>query len=142
MPGYAAYCGLYCGACCSRIVSEKEQGEASALPLHTEPGELPCAGCDADYMDDCEFVICNKRHGTQSCAFCEEFPCAMITKFKDDECEHHEVVLDNLNRIREIGFEGWLGEQKEYWKCPGCGARTQWYQRKCELCGAAITNYK
>lgn len=142
MPRHAAYCGLYCGACCSMIVHEKESGEPSALQMHTEEGELPCSGCDAEYQADCRIVICNQRHGTQSCAFCAEFPCAFIDEFLNDGCEHHEAVLDNLKRVREIGIAGWLKEQNEYWQCPSCGARTQWYQRKCGLCGAEIVNYK
>jgi len=123
------------------IVHEKQQGVPTALQMHTEEDEQPCTGCSADYQSNCEFVICNQRHGTESCAFCPEFPCQMITKFKDDEWEHHQVVLNNLNRIKEIGIEGWLAEQHEYWKCPSCGSRTQWYQKKCTLCGAEISNY-
>jgi hypothetical protein len=123
------------------IVHEKEEGEPSALPMHTDPEEQPCPGCDDEHQAACGFVVCNQSHGTQSCAFCPEFPCAMITKFKDDEWDHHQVVLDNLKRIKEIGVEGWLKEQENYWKCPDCGARTKWYQRKCKLCGGLITNY-
>lgn len=141
MPRHNAYCGLYCGACCSMITHEKSQGDASAMAMETDPKELPCTGCDATYQQNCEFIVCNKAHGTESCAFCPEFPCAMIVKFKDDEWEHHQVVLDNLNRIKEIGIEGWLKEQQEYWQCPKCGKRTQWYQKQCNHCGETIVNY-
>lgn len=139
--GYAAYCGLYCGACCSMITHEKQRGDNSALQCVTDDKELPCEGCRAQYQQNCEFVRCNKAHGTESCAFCPEFPCEMLVKFQNDEWEHHQKVLDNLRRIREIGVEAWLAEQKEYWKCPACGFRTQWYQKKCTNCGAAISNY-
>lgn len=139
MENYAAFCGLYCGACCSMIVHDKEQNVASALEMHTESDEQACAGCCADYQANCEFVQCNKLHETQSCAFCHEFPCAMITKFKDDEWEHHQVVLDNLHRIREIGIAAWIKEQQEAWKCESCGCRTQWYQSKCTRCGSLLT---
>lgn len=139
--GYAAYCGLYCGACCSMITHEKQRGDDSALQCVTDEKELPCEGCRAQYQQNCEFVRCNQAHGTESCAFCPEFPCGMLVKFQTDEWEHHQKVLDNLRRIREIGVEAWLAEQKEYWQCPACGFRTQWYQKQCTNCGAAISNY-
>jgi hypothetical protein len=142
MPRHAAYCGLYCGACCSMIVNEKQQGEKTALEVITEEKEQPCTGCDAENQQNCEFVVCNKRHGTESCAFCPDYPCVMITKFSGEEWEHHQMVLKNLNRIREAGTEQWLKEQREYWKCPSCGSRTIWYLIKCTNCGGEIANYK
>jgi len=141
MSRYAAYCGLYCGACCSMVTNEKQEGEESALQVETDAQEQPCTGCDAPYQQNCEFVQCCHRHQVESCAFCAEFPCAMIIKFSKEEWEHHQVVLDNLNRIKEIGIEAWLKEQKEYWKCPTCRFRTIWYQKKCTHCGSFIENY-
>ncbi|MDD2230906.1 MAG: DUF3795 domain-containing protein [Candidatus Cloacimonetes bacterium] len=133
-----AYCGLYCGACCSMVTHEKQSGVPSAQELQTDDKEQPCMGCDTEYQQNCEFVLCNKSHGTESCAFCPEFPCEMITKFNNEEWEHHQVVLKNLYRIKEIGIETWLAEQETYWSCPACGCRTQWYQEKCTKCGEQI----
>ena len=138
MPRHAAYCGLYCGACCSMITHEKEQKVESALEMRTKPDELPCQGCDADYQSRCAFVICNREHGSSSCAFCPEFPCARLLKFKDEEWEHHRSVLDNLHRIKEIGIEAWVEEQQRLWQCPDCKARTQWYQGRCDKCGKEL----
>lgn len=137
----AAYCGLYCGACCSMVTNEKQKGDESALEVVTDEQEKPCEGCDATYQQNCEFVQCCRRHRVESCAFCVEFPCAMIVKFSKEEWEHHQVVLDNLRRIKEIGIEAWLTEQKEYWKCPACQSRTIWYQKQCTHCGGEIKNY-
>jgi hypothetical protein len=141
MARYAAYCGLYCGACCSMIVHEKEQGIASALEVTTEADEQPCQGCNADYKSNCEFVLCNREHGVTNCAFCNEYPCDMITRFSVEEWEHHRVVLTNLDRIKAIGSEAWLQEQNDKWKCPQCSARTIWYQKQCTRCGTEITDY-
>lgn len=141
MSRYNAYCGLYCGACCSMITNDKANNVESALKMQTDAKELPCGGCDADSQSNCEFVTCCKEHGVDSCAFCPEFPCSMLMKFKDEEWEHHKVVLDNLSRIKEIGLQAWLAEQKEYWKCPQCGQRTQWYQKQCNICQTEIVNY-
>lgn len=137
---HMAFCGLYCGACSSMIACEKEMEEPTAENVVISEDELPCQGCDSEYQRNCEFVVCNKRHETNSCAFCPEYPCEMITKFQNEEWEHHQVVLTNLNRIKEIGEENWLNEQKEYWKCPVCGSRTIWYQKQCTNCQAEIKN--
>lgn len=138
MPRHAAYCGLYCGACCSMVAYEKTLGTPSALEVVIEAGEQPCQSCDAESQQNCEFVVCNQNHGTESCAFCPDFPCTMITRFSHEEWEHHQVVLDNLQRIREVGTEQWLQEMQERFQCPACHKRTIWYQKQCTSCGADI----
>ncbi|MDD3523935.1 MAG: DUF3795 domain-containing protein [Candidatus Cloacimonetes bacterium] len=141
MERYAAYCGLYCGACTSMIIKDRADGVATALQMQLTTNDSPCGGCRSADMADCEFVKCNRDHGTESCAFCTEFPCPRIVSFKGEEWEHHQVVIDNLMRIKEIGIPAWIEEQKERWKCPSCGSRTAWYQQSCPACGEIITNY-
>ncbi len=140
MQKKVALCGLYCGACSSMILREKLDGTPKLEHLHTYENEEPCSGCGSENLQSCEFVQCNLAHGTQSCAFCPEFPCPMILTFKDDEWVHHKTVIDSLERIKEIGLEAWETEQQEYWKCKSCGARTQWYQRACGVCNTPIEN--
>ena len=125
-------CGLYCGACSSMVAYDNgvAPSEAGNLP------DDPCPGCGSPEMQDCEFLVCNKEHNVECCAFCSEFPCSMILKFKEDEWPHHIEVIDNLNRIREIGADAWLAEQKKVWSCPECGTRTHWYQTECIICNA------
>ncbi|MDP2172831.1 MAG: DUF3795 domain-containing protein [Candidatus Cloacimonadaceae bacterium] len=136
MNNYMACCGLYCGACSSMIAHEKGCGDESAQKVPIDPDESPCPGCGSPGLEDCEFIVCNKSHGTECCAYCEEFPCEMIIKFNHNEYVHHSVVLSNLKRIQEIGRDAWLTEQKIYWSCKSCGARYHWYQANCESCGA------
>jgi len=138
MPNYLTYCGLYCGACCSLVCKEKLDGVESAVEMHTEPGEEPCNGCDPGEHNGCEFAVCNREHGSQTCAFCPEFPCAKIEKFSVDEWEHHKCVLKNHARMREIGVDKWLEEQEKFWQCSACGCRVQWYQETCSRCGASV----
>ena len=115
------------------ILTEREQGDTTTLHLPNVDNDPPCPGCDAPEMNSCEFVLCNKAHGTDSCAFCPEFPCSMLIRFSE-EWEHHRGVIDNLQRIRVLGIEKWITEQQEFWKCRKCGCRTQWYQRICTSC--------
>ncbi len=129
-------CGLYCGACSSMLLHDKSMGDVDLTDFEVEYEESPCAGCASGANSTCEFIICNQEHGTECCAFCNEFPCEMIVKFSADEWAHHVDVLDNLKRIKEIGIDAWLGEQKKQWSCATCGSRTHWYQSKCRHCGS------
>jgi hypothetical protein len=52
----------------------------------------------------------------RNCAACEEFPCTRLIQFCHDPIwRTHLPVLENLRRIRTIGVDAWLDEQKEYW---------------------------
>ena len=128
-------CGLYCGACSSMLLYDKSMGDKDLVDYELDYEDSPCAGCASGANPNCEFILCNLAHGTECCAFCEEFPCDMISKFSRDEWAHHIDVLDNLKRIREIGTDAWLREQEKQWSCPSCGSRTHWYQSKCTHCG-------
>lgn len=140
MSNYLAYCGLYCGACCSMIVMEKQQGLPSAMEMNTVADEQACPGCDNSESNTCEFAVCNREHGTISCAFCAEFPCPKIQQFSIEEWEHHKCVIANLTRMREIGADIWLEEQAKHWQCPECGCRVQWYQESCSRCNADVSH--
>lgn len=139
MHPYAPACGLYCGACSSMLLHERESGAADAANYIHEYNDGPCPGCVGG-AQECEFIRCARAKGVSGCAACDEFPCSMITKFSKDEWPHHIEVIDNLKRISEIGEEAWLDEQADRWSCPDCGARIHWYQKVCTLCGAGITN--
>jgi len=141
MHKYAASCGLFCGACSSMILFEKAQGVDSAVSVQMDIEESPCGGCRAPEQQNCEFIQCAKAHGVESCAFCEAFPCEQITRFSQEEWEHHQVVLDNLYRIKEIGIDAWVEEQQQHWQCSACGTRAIWYQRQCSKCGARLDSY-
>lgn len=135
MGQYVTACGLYCGACSSMLMYEKQNGVSDAAHFICEFNEEPCSGCGRDERTDCEFIRCCREHGVELCAFCAEFPCEMITNFSRDEWPHHIDAVNNLSRIREAGIEAWLAEQHRLWSCPGCGGRTHWYQKKCHTCG-------
>lgn len=132
MSNYLACCGLYCGACSSLLLKEKAEGNPDLSDFCCDYEEEPCSGCGSN--GDCEFIRCCREHQVSNCAFCPEFPCAMITAFADEEWPHHKDVLDNLKRLREIGTEAWLAEQGKKWTCTSCGARIHWYQAQCRRC--------
>lgn len=135
MKKYATCCGLYCGACSGMIVHEKNNKILETLKISIDYEETSCEGCGSEGLENCEFILCCKEHNVENCAFCSEFPCTMILKFRDDEWKHHVDVIDNLQAIREKGVDSWLEDQKKKWQCSCCGTRTHWYQTKCLNCG-------
>lgn len=134
MHRYLTCCGLFCGACSSMLLHEKNEGDAGLADFNCEYEEEPCAGCASGCNQDCEYILCCKAHEADTCAFCSEFPCKLIQNFSKDEWPHHIEVLDNLSRMKDIGVEAWIEEQKQRWSCPNCGARTHWYQSTCRNC--------
>ncbi len=137
MNKYFTKCGLYCGACSSLMMHEKAEGDPDLTNFTVQYEDSPCPGCaTGGGFPDCEFILCNKEHNTECCAFCQEFPCEMIVKFSGDEWAHHRDVIENLKSIRDSGKEEWLKDQKKLWSCSNCGSRTHWYQTECRNCGS------
>ncbi len=117
------------------ILHEREAGDPALQDFQEEEGETACPGCSA--IPDCEFVTCCNEHEVSSCAYCPEFPCDLISEFSRDKNPHHSKVLESLSLLRDQGEAAWLEEMRKFWTCPACGARTIWYQEKCDACGAS-----
>jgi len=58
----------------------------------------------------------------KNCEQCmEDFPCPSTNKFSSDGISHHKRTVENSKRIKEIGIEAWIAEQKrkgQYVFCP------------------------
>lgn len=138
MKGFVrdAYCGLYCAAC--PLYQATEAGTA---------GELKCKGCKSEqvapgWCSDCSIKACAQRKGYDSCAECDERPCAMLDGFaKDEDYQYHAEVSGYLDMIKAKGKAVWLGEMEKRWSCPACGTRLDWYAMKCPACGAHAKGY-
>jgi len=90
-------CGIYCGLC------PKYQSKAPSRCIGCRPGEQ---------HDWCSiWNCCVKKHGFETCTECEElFRCEIFLRRKVVEWI---PAADNLLRIKEVGLEKYLGEQKE-----------------------------
>jgi len=75
----------------------KEVGETSPL----------CKGGCGD--PECEIRKCAIAKELQVCAFCTEYPCERLVSFT----RRYPFLLQNNDRIKEIGLEAWLAEQDE-----------------------------
>jgi hypothetical protein len=58
----------------------------------------------------CEVLKCDKVREKVSCLLCEEFPECPRTEYQRDR---YPFVLERYERVKEIGFEGHLKEERE-----------------------------
>jgi hypothetical protein len=137
-----APCGLYCGACGTVLADRKGTVAELAKEWEMEPGDLVCHGCRSDtvavFCRDCRFRACTASRGISHCFECRGYPCEELVAFRNDNAPHHSVVLENLRRMRDIGVDAWLEEQRARWSCPGCGEPFFWYDAKCRYCGTGL----
>lgn len=128
----AGRCGVYCGACRSYLLQKKD--------LFEEKGyKRGCKGCKAQDKN-CAFVkkgckaLRNKE--IEYCFECEKIPCERLTSINNRYKSKYKVnFLDNLNRMKEIGVDQWLEEQKLLYTCPECGGEICVHDAECFDCG-------
>ena len=141
----AAVCGLYCGACSmyrSRVDGNTARFEKIIERRQMKPEDAVCGGCGSEVLAvhcrNCQLRQCAQEKGITTCAQCPEAPCPRLTAFSKDGIEHHTHVLANIRRQQEIGLDAWLAEQGSFWRCPNCGAPSDWYTSRCFRCDAEV----
>jgi hypothetical protein len=142
---YDSYCGIYCGAC--GVINAIKNGnfEELAKKHNRKPEELECYGCKitaAGKKNKCRIIACAVNKGVEFCFECDEYPCDMLKKFKEDEYPYHSLIFKNSERIKEIGIGQWSSEQEKRWNCPACGKHFSWHDEKCTACSAKLYNCK
>jgi len=144
----AAVCGLYCGACSIyRAWRDDDQERVQAIydlmssRMKITLEDTHCDGCLGQgkltpYCQQCDIRACAaEKPGVTRCSDCPDFPCSLINDFNNDGIRHHAEVLENIRHQREIGFDEWLQEEYERWRCVFCGVSLEWYAKKCYRCG-------
>ena len=143
---FDTYCGLYCGAC--MIMKANINGTVNDLASTWEmkAADLKCRGCKTDinykHCADCKIKECNRNKNLESCHECNDFPCSIISDFKNDDRPHHSIVLRNLKEIKKSGLTTWMENQKDRWSCPECGHSFSWYEKTCDICNRELFNAK
>lgn len=99
----AGSCGLYCGLC----------------PRFQSKAPSRCVGCQlGEQHSYCSLYRCCNRHGLHTCANCDEYPCERLLRVLGigtglDSFISHRPALPNIERIRKIGIQAYLVEQRE-----------------------------
>jgi hypothetical protein len=131
----AAPCGIYCGMCRQYLALKKDLLEEKGL-------KWGCQGCRIRHKN-CTFIRRDcaplRKNEIAFCYECEKFPCQNLKKIDKIYRERYSVYLiENLKRIKEIGVEKWLQEQKELYRCPECGGEICIHDVECYDCGNKI----
>jgi len=99
-----------------------------------------CEGCLSDKVDFlcgiCGFRECAQERGLSNCSQCSETPCQPLIEFCNDGMPSHATFLENLERQKEVGIDGWLAEQEKRWCCDQCGIQISYYDIECPNCHA------
>ncbi len=125
------YCGLYCDLCSQRAripelaknlkdILTKEGFEfwgkevAGSEQFWEFLGNLSdtnksCPGCrQGGGNPDCDLRKCAIEKGAEICCLCKEFPCERINDFS----KVYPTVISDGQRLKEIGTDAWIEEQK------------------------------
>lgn len=130
-----APCGIYCGACRSYLLQKKN--------LFKEKGRKSgCLGCrirnkNCSFIKrDCALI---RKNEIEFCYECENFPCDNLKKIDNGYVNRYNVSpINNLKRLKEVGFKSWLQEKEELYKCSECGGEISVHDDECFDCGLKI----
>ncbi len=127
-----AVCGLNCARCDMYLASHGDDNSRDEIvewfkkerDETVKPEQVRCEGCrgplDVHWSSDCKMMLCAGRRGLQYCFQCEDFPCTSVDEFSSDGISHHKKTIENSKRMKEIGVEAWIAEQKRKRQCVFC----------------------
>jgi hypothetical protein len=126
------YCGLYCDLCSERgripkdaqalkesMAKEGYENWGNALEGFSgfwqflnnlcEPDKA-CPGCrQGGGSPFCGIRKCAKKKGHDICVYCPDYPCHRIEAL----AKGYPTLISDGKRIKEIGLDKWLAEQKQ-----------------------------
>ncbi|MFC1885819.1 DUF3795 domain-containing protein [Thermodesulfobacteriota bacterium] len=136
----AAVCGLFCAGCSLYIATTEDPKRLKRLAAHFQvtEEEIKCFGCRADkrgpYCQTCKMSACAAEKGIDFCGDCEAYPCADLTEFQ--AARPHRIELwDDLDRIKQVGYERWFQEKIAEYGCDRCQTINSAYDSICRACG-------
>ena len=145
-------CGLYCRTC-PKYLAHRENDVEYLKQTSRETGipveEIRCDGCLSDRLyptcKDCRpgFRRCAKEKKVTWCFECRDFPCQRLHDFLNvhivNGISHHARLIEELRYLKEHGGKQWVEKQDREGRCPQCGKRLYWSDRKCSNCHTPIS---
>ena len=125
-------CGLNCAKCDilfagrgdEKLLNEILEWFSKERGLTLKPEQVCCEGCrgnvERHWSSDCKMMLCAKEKGVKYCFECGEFPCKVLDEFSNDGVAHHKRTVENLKRMKAVGVEAWIKEQKRKGKSVFC----------------------
>ena len=129
MPGkideyYFAPCGVNCFVCYVHLKNKK-----------------PCNGCygkddnKPERCKQCKIKQCVISRKITYCFECNEFPCKSIKNLEKSYISRYFVsLLDNSQKVKDIGLIEFLANEKNKWNCSVCGGVITQHGNYCSEC--------
>lgn len=123
-----APCGMNCYVCYAHLRQKKAcmgcRGEDACKPNHCRV---------------CAIKTCANDHHVTFCADCDAFPCQIIKRLDKSYRDRYQIsLIANANRMKEIGIEAYLAEERAKWTCSHCGGVISLHDAFCSECGEKI----
>jgi hypothetical protein len=139
-----SHCGLYCGSCTLVLARQRDKLKVYAKQWKCAPENLVCYGCRSEqvstFCSGCAIRECARGKAIGFCIECNEYPCSHYKRVKEmsEKLPHLRLQPRELQKVCEMGTEGWLDHQKERWTCKECREMFAWNDQKCSQCGAKV----
>jgi hypothetical protein len=134
IPVELAPCGVFCGACPS--FGKSCLGCASVDKNQIRKSKWACK------IRNCCYFTKNKSF----CFECGEFPCQELNRklinshTGDLRFRYRHEIVENLEKLSDLGIENYFKNQNEKWECPLCKGRIHWYSYRCSQCNQEIAS--
>jgi hypothetical protein len=121
-----APCGMNCRLCRAYVRERK------ACPGCRGSGGFKSKACSECRIRNCEKLV---NADIKFCFGCDSFPCDRLKHLdKRYRTRYGMSMMENLENIRRFGIGHFIGMEKEWWTCPGCGGIICVHKPQCLSC--------
>jgi hypothetical protein len=121
-----APCGMNCGICMAFL---RDKNTCPGCRNLDETCKTSCLKCK---IKNCEEL---KNSDKKFCGECEKYPCDKVKHIdKRYRTKYEMSMIENLNKIKEIGLENFMKIENSRWLCLKCGNQICIHNKKCYFC--------
>ncbi len=108
-----APCGINCGVCLAYLRKKNKCPGCLSVDCNKPQYCLKCRIKHCDKFNDSTFSYCFD---------CPKFPCTRLKRLNKRYIEKYSLsLIGNLNDIQKHGFDQFINNENEKWKCRQCG---------------------
>jgi len=108
-----APCGMNCGICLGYLREKNRCNGCRINPALNFKSIERCTIRNCTYLKKTISGFCNN---------CEKYPCQRLKQLdKRYRTKYRMSMMDNLESIRNIGLDKFVGKENQRWICPNCG---------------------